>query len=621
MGSQAIYPRLTVGTRDWGNQLGALCSIVHWSGLSEQVLPVPYVEYGGGRKAVLSVIIELQRSGHIQRMVYEEFENRVRDGEIPPEVLVRFEAVTGDEFVPAGKLELYGELVDPGRRAFRDQFRRRGLPLVTAILVGIQIRIYLLSWVPGAEDLLQLDFTNWAPGILEKAEVYRLLSYGVLHIGFTHLLFNLTFLAYTGYNLERAMGRWNLLVLYFGSVFCGGVLSMWMAPDRPSLGASGGDFGLLAAAVVFGWKHWDDIPPSARTKFGWALVPYLGFSLISGLSSENVDNWGHLGGLFGGAVLMTMLFPEISAGVAKRNRIVRWSSVATGVAVSAVLAIFGPQLIELEPRTEGSWTVPVPGYWREGWTFTGDRGWFSPTGDASMVVARTLHDRPISADGAAEQLVARIGSGATDTRVVERSKVELVGLQGVALTLAFTIADEPQVVWAVVVTRGVVTYRALLQAKFDAMDRYRPILERALEQAVLGESEALVKARLRAATHPRSWQPAIELGDALYRAGHPHRALIAYEKALVRVPDRTEALVGRLRVFTHYGLIGGLGVAREMLESGTDDARVIVAIADLLDEVGAEKEATAALEQAWIALPGNGILRRARLRRGLRVDG
>lgn len=567
------------------------------------------------------MIIELQRSGHIQRMVYEEFESRVRDGEISPEVLVRFEAVTGDEFVPAGTLELYGELVDPGRRAFRDQFRRRGLPLVTAILVGIQIRIYLLSWVPGAEDLLQLDFTNWAPGILENAEVYRLLSYGLLHIGFTHLLFNLTFLAYTGYNLERAMGRWNLLILYFGSVFCGGVLSMWMAPGRPSLGASGGDFGLIAAAVVFGWKHWDDIPPSARTKFGWALVPYLGFSLISGLSSENVDNWGHLGGLFGGAVLMTMLFPEISAGVAKRNRIVRWSSVVTGVAVSAVLGIFGPQLIDLEPRTEGSWTVPVPAYWREGWTFTGDRGWFSPTGDASMVVARTLHDRPISADGAAEQLVARIGSGATDTRVVERSKVELVGLQGVALTVAFTIADEQQVVWAVVVTRGVVTYRTLLQSKLSSMDRYRPILERALEQAVLGESEALVKARLRAATHPRSWQPAIELGDALYRAGHPHRALIAYEKALARVPDRTEALVGRLRVFTHYGLNGGLGVAREMLESGTDDARVIVAIADLFDEVGADKEAIAALEQAWITLPGNGILRRARLRRGLHVDG
>jgi hypothetical protein len=41
----------------------------------------------------------------------------------------------------------------------------------------------------------------------------------------------------------------------------------------------------------------------------------------------------------------------------------------------------------------------------------------------------------------------------------------------------------------------------------------------------------------------------------------------------------------------------------------------------VLDEVGAKDEATAALEQGWVTLPGNGILRRARLRRGLPVDG
>ena len=65
------------------------------------------------------VIIELQYSGHTQRMVYEEFERRVRDGEVPPDLLVRFEAVTGDQFIPVGELELYGQLVDPGRRAPR----------------------------------------------------------------------------------------------------------------------------------------------------------------------------------------------------------------------------------------------------------------------------------------------------------------------------------------------------------------------------------------------------------------------------------------------------------------------------------------------------------------------
>ena len=52
----------------------------------------------------------------------------------------------------------------------------------------------------------------------------------------SHLLFNLTFLAYTGYNLERALGRLNLATLFLFSVFVGGALSMWMAPGQRAWG-------------------------------------------------------------------------------------------------------------------------------------------------------------------------------------------------------------------------------------------------------------------------------------------------------------------------------------------------------------------------------------------------
>ena len=62
-------------------------------------------------------------------MVYEEFETRVRDGDIPPDLPVRFGAVTGDDFVPVGTLEFYAQLVDPGRRAFREKLTRPGMPL------------------------------------------------------------------------------------------------------------------------------------------------------------------------------------------------------------------------------------------------------------------------------------------------------------------------------------------------------------------------------------------------------------------------------------------------------------------------------------------------------------
>ena len=553
-------------------------------------------------------------------MVYEEFERRVRDGEVPPELPVRFEAVTGDQFVPVGELELYGQLVDPGRRAFRERMSRPGLPILTAILVGVQLRIYLSSWAPGADDWLQESWTNWAPGILERGEVYRLFSYGFLHLGFTHLLFNLTFLAYTGYNLERALGRLNLAVLFLFSVFMGGTLSMWMAPGQPSLGASGGDFGLLAAAVVFGWKHWDDIPISARTKFGWALVPYLAFSLVSGLSAENVDNWGHLGGLIGGALLMTALSPETSAQSRVRNQWVRRSSYGITLATMVGLSVLGARLIPLNEHTVGSWTVPVPSYWREGWTFTGDRGWFSPTSDATMVVTRTVHDRPVTPAEAVDKLVERIRSAGSEAKVIERGPVRVADIDGERVTALFTLAGEPMVIRAVVLTRGVVAFRSHIQARAGLLDVYGPVLDRAVTQARLSPPEELEEAQAWAEAHPRSWQPAVSLGDVLYKMGQPRRALVAYERALVRHPEQAEARIGRLRVYAHYSLSGGLELARESLAAEVDDARVIVAAAELLDSVGASDEAERALDEAWSAMPQNGILRRDRLKRGLPVD-
>ncbi len=553
-------------------------------------------------------------------MVYDDFEARIRNGEIPPDLPIRFEAVTGDDFVPVGQLELYQVLADPKRREFRRKLTTSGVPLITALLVGVQIRIYLASWTPGAEDFLQSAFTNWAPGVLEQAQVYRLLTYGLLHISFTHLLFNLTFLAYTGYNLERALGRLNLLVLYFGSVFTGGVLSMWMAPERPSLGASGGDFGLIAAAVVFGWKHWDDIPKQARAKFGWALAPYLGFSLISGLSAENVDNWGHLGGLLGGAFLMTLLTPEIAPEHAQRNRRVRRMAVAAGLSLSFLFGIWGPSLISMTSRGEGSWTVPVPSYWREGWTFTGDRGWFSPTGEATMVVTRTVQDRPLSDAAAVDKLIDRIAAAGHEPQVLERTPLEVAGHEGVLLVIQFSLAGELQELRSVVLTRGVVTYRAHLQSSAHRASHYGPVLQRALTAARLDVPEELTLAYERAATHPRSWQPAVELADALYRTGEPVKALAEYERALSFSPVQTQALVGRLRVYAFYGLDGGLAVARESISTASEDVRVLVAATDVFDSVGATEESIDVLDQAWIALPGNGIIRRARLRRGLPVD-
>ena len=217
------------------------------------------------------MIVEIKRSGFVQRLGFDEFERRVRDGEVPADVLVRFEPVTGDDFRPAGELEFYRETADPDRLAFRRNLTRAGLPIVTALMVGIQLRVFVWSEGTGRELWLQEHFANWGPAVFEGSEVWRLFTYSFLHAGFAHILMNVCFLAYAGYHIERALGHRNTLTVYTGSVFGGGLLSLLMSPKRYSLGASGGVLGLIGATIVLGWKHWDQIPERSRKYFGWAL--------------------------------------------------------------------------------------------------------------------------------------------------------------------------------------------------------------------------------------------------------------------------------------------------------------------------------------------------------------
>lgn len=567
------------------------------------------------------MIVEIQRKSHIQHMTYQDFEDRIRDGEVSPDTLVRFEVVTGDDFRPVGELELYHALADPQRLAFRKNLTESGTPIVTALLVGVQVRIYLASLLGGGKDFLERGFTNWAPAIIEQGQVYRLITYGLLHTSFTHLLFNLYFLAYTAYHLERAMGRANLVILYFGSVFTGGLLSMFMAPDRPSLGASGGVFGLLAAVVILGWKHWENLPQQARKYFGWALAPYLGFSILSGLSAENVDNWGHLGGLLGGAALMTVLDPEVLPDRREVNARMRQIVLGVLVALNLGLMLAGTRLVPLTRYSdEHGWNVRRPSQWRQGWTFTGDRGWFSPTLLANLSIATTVHPRPIDAETAAENLEKRIASGGKSFQRVSWEALPIEGGSAQKMVLRFELSGEPQEVTAVVVVRGVYEHRIQFQALSTAADNYQPLVDRVIDSMLPAEPAELVEARRRAGFHPRSWEPALALGDALYQIGEPQDALDAYQRALEIDQSDPRPVIGLLRVHADYDLPGGLETARQSLVDYPTSLQIVEAAADVIAQDGFREEAIAVLDDAWARAPNNAVLRRIRLQWGLTVE-
>ncbi len=562
--------------------------------------------------------IEVLGPDGLRLLAYEDFEREVRDCQINAETPIRFEVVTGTRFVPAGELELFHALADEEVRSFRLGLRSLGMPLMTAVLVGLQIRVYAMSKGPGVSDLLIDAFTNWAPAILEHGEVHRLFTYGLLHLSLPHLAFNLLFLAYVGWNLERGLGRINMAAIFLFSVFGGGLLSLGMSPGRPSLGASGGDFGLLAAAVVFGWKHGELIPEVAQKYFGWAVVWYLGVSLVMGFFSPSVDNWGHIGGLIAGGTLGTLLEPQVYTRHHRPNRRTRTGALALCLGAMLALVLWGPSLVRLVPHSAPGLHAMIPGYWKETWAFTGDRGWASPVRGATLVVRTGVFSHPQTPDQAVDRLLQQVDTHGVNALVESDEVFELGGWPGRRLRLVFEFRGEKQVMEALVVTRGAYVYRLHLNAPAFRERNYHLLAQRLMAAVELRDPEDLVKARRKCEEHPRSWPVWLERGRAAARAGHPKEAAEAFEKAYSFSTRRKDtAAVGRLDVYADYGVGMDMEGVESLVEAHGDSAPVLVAAARAYARGGQEQGVVAVLDRAAREHPEDFSVRRARERHGL----
>ena len=570
------------------------------------------------------MIVEIKRSGFIQRLGFDEFERRVRNGEIPPDTFIRFDPVTGVEFRPAGDLEFFQEAADPDRLAFRKNLTRMGLPIVTALMVGMQARVFFWGSTPDRRNFLMEHFANWGPAAFEQAEVWRLLTYSLLHADLPHILMNVCFLAYMGYHLERAMGHRNTAVIYLGSVFAGGLLSLLMSPKQYSLGSSGGVWGLFGATIVLGWKYWEEIPAASRKYFGWALTPYLIWSAMSGIrDAESIDNWCHFGGLVGGALLATVLDPAALRRRARAN--LSWMiGVFAAVGATMLILIFaGSWIVPLEVDDDGSWKVSRPGYWQAGWTLTGDRGYFSPTLQANVSVTRTTHPDPLTPADAVDALVTRISSGSRDATVMSREPWSADGVPGERLTMRFRRSESNQTVDAAVFVRGRTEFRLVVQTDDDFRRRYQPLVHRMVDSVEIGPDPDVERAKQRVTNHPRSWKSAVRLGDAQRAVGDTAAAVDAYRQALVLSPGEPAALVGWTRTCREYQDPPDLGCAAMVetaLTAAGDHPNVLVSVAELLESRGETVRAVEVLDRGWAILPGDRTLRRARKKMGLSIE-
>jgi len=562
------------------------------------------------------VSVEIDSAEGVVALPFEEFEERVRRGLVPAHTKVRVEVLTGRRFVPAGELEFYHALADPSYVAFRRRLTTRAVPFVTAALVGLQVRIHLWSRVPEVSDMLVTHLTNWAPGALENGEIHRLWSYGFLHLDFTHLLLNMLFLCYFGYHLERGLGRWNLVAIYLFSVFCGALLSMEMSPGRPSLGASGGDFGLLAASVLFGWKFNDLIPRRSRRFYGWAVFVYPVVLLLLGWSSnQTVDNAGHLGGLLGGLAIAALLQPAGWTHHDADNRRVRRGTAVVMVAVAAAIWLRGPWFLHLSAWEDAEYglTVEHPEYWDQGWSFTGDKGWRSPT-ETAWLVARTRRDRPMTLADAEEAFLDQLQVHGARVSVEATWDLEVAGSPARELTLTYTQLGSEGEMRALLIARGAFVHRLYLHYRADRAYRYRQLWERVKATLDLDVPVGLQLARAAARDYPRRPQILLSLGRAAALAGYPDEAAEALTTAheLARSDEqRSDIAVELLELYVDYGVWGTWKTVDALVHQHEDDLDVLVVAAAAYLRAGAEADAALALETAWRLAPGHFTVRRA----------
>lgn len=160
----------------------------------------------------------------------------------------------------------------------------------------------------GTQDLRVLvDFGAKVNVLIATGEVWRLFTAMFLHIGVIHLLFNLYALNALGPLVEGYFGHVRFLLIYLlGGLF--GSLASYAFSDAVSAGASGAIFGLAGAATVYFLRYRENFGARGKALLQNMLL-VIGINIVFGLSVPGIDNWGHMGGLIGGALVAWGLLP------------------------------------------------------------------------------------------------------------------------------------------------------------------------------------------------------------------------------------------------------------------------------------------------------------------------
>jgi membrane associated rhomboid family serine protease len=202
-----------------------------------------------------------------------------------------------------------------------DNSQRRTLPVVTYVLVGLNVLMFLLELSAGDDFIQRWAFIPAAFAADPAGNFITIFTAMFMHGGWLHLLGNMLFLWIFGDNVEDRLGHAMFLVFYLLAGIAATLAQFAVAPHStvPNVGASGAIAGVLGAYILM-------FPQSrvnvllGRQIVAMPAVMVLGmwivFQLISGVGtiaytdeSANVGGVAYMAHIGGFAAGLLMAFP------------------------------------------------------------------------------------------------------------------------------------------------------------------------------------------------------------------------------------------------------------------------------------------------------------------------
>ncbi|MGE5176965.1 MAG: rhomboid family intramembrane serine protease [Hyphomicrobiales bacterium] len=261
-------------------------------------------------------MILLRIDGEERALGDEEFEIRLRRGEIPPHALVKRE---GEPWVRADSLETFWRLAPRTQRGrvrgvlgLRDVlFPRRGFS-ATELLLFANVLVFAalaMAWGPGYLPRLAHVSASWWYEVRGNHAYWLWLPTLFLHAGGGHLVRNMIALLATAGAVEFLIGGRAAVLVYLITGLAGAIVS-YVGHGAPplSVGASGAVFGLLGCTASFVLRRRRIFNYAQRWKVWRVYVPL--FLLLSLPSIVNADVHAHAGGFVAGLLMGIWLPPH-----------------------------------------------------------------------------------------------------------------------------------------------------------------------------------------------------------------------------------------------------------------------------------------------------------------------